>query len=656
MNYYKERAKILNKINQSLKSVPQNQINLTETNVKPINIVNQNVTDYNFEASNLLGDFIQNQEYSYKIIDDLYQDNDLYPKELVLHWDIYKTLLNKFRGSNVSLSKIYDTLLDALKENVNKKQEITINNTSNKNEFINFFFNDNKLFKSDLPDSKKKIKSILAYIIRIHPDDRDKVFYEKISNILNGDEIRNINEYITTIVDKDKFIERILRDLPIPIYTKLFNMLITNTNLELEKEMPPAKEKDLISDELFLNLKSIDNYLINTNSYFIYALFVHINDNVIGIEDENNLTIKEQEITKNKKELIDEIKRKQEEKRKAEEKKRQEEKDKELKQEENEQNNMFAEEINKKSIDKQESEGIKNFDNGIEPYIKKFQNIISNFSGNNFLKVNDKLKDINENFEVSEYQTKLLKKSNQSNNKKEERKKLLKDFNDALIKKYFEDKNKNIFSLIKKNTKIDYNEKLRLFRVYFNVFDELIINKGEQKDINNLLTTTGGGLVHNNVVFMGKGIQSHKQKLADKYYVNRRLLNQGILDIRYLKNGHKTHIQNSSMMSNNAKDVLNDMFDDKKLDSDKFVKLNNFEKDLIRQVNNHYLNSKYKLNDDDDDLFNKNYQILVGEWRSGNNNIMIRKQIMAYLDHAVDLGKITHHEKRKIEHSLFFNH
>ncbi len=148
-------------------------------------------------------------------------------------------------------------------------------------------------------------------------------------------------------------------------------------------------------------------------------------------------------------------------------------------------------------------------------------------------------------------------------------------------------------------------------------------------------------------VITGKGLKPNEQPIKDKYYVNKDLLkNHGILEIRYIKNRHLAHVK-PPMLSNGCKSCALDMIDGKKINADDFVKLNQFEKDLLRRIDKLFQTGQ-SLNDDDEENFVKNFELLKGEYLAGNNNTNIKNQLRHYIDHAYDIGKINQYQMRRM--------
>lgn len=174
----------------------------------------------------------------------------------------------------------------------------------------------------------------------------------------------------------------------------------------------------------------------------------------------------------------------------------------------------------------------------------------------------------------------------------------------------------------------------------------------------NLLNELHGLVKYNSAVLnkVGHGLKKmgqvsnlrpHEKQVNNKYYVNKRLLDDhGILEIRYIKNRHKAHI-NPPTLSHNAKKAFSKLIDDVKISDDDYISLNQFERDLLRRINKLF-GEKQSFNDDDDSKFTKQFEILRGEYLAGNNSQLVKNQLKQYIIHSVDIGKLTQHQGRKM--------
>jgi hypothetical protein len=124
--------------------------------------------------------------------------------------------------------------------------------------------------------------------------------------------------------------------------------------------------------------------------------------------------------------------------------------------------------------------------------------------------------------------------------------------------------------------------------------------------------------------------------IVGRYYVDRRKLGKGILDIRYNKNKHLTNIK-PQMVSPELKQVIDQLLDNKALDKSAYHKLNPHEQNLVRN-----LNRMFDVNEDieDDDSFDERFNIVIGEIRAGNTSAALKQEAKQYILYAMRINKI----------------
>lgn len=145
----------------------------------------------------------------------------------------------------------------------------------------------------------------------------------------------------------------------------------------------------------------------------------------------------------------------------------------------------------------------------------------------------------------------------------------------------------------------------------------------------------------------GKGLKPHQKVVNSKYYVNEDLLkNNGILEIRYVKNHHLAHVK-PPMLSEKCKGCVTSMINGGKINPDHFVSLNQFEKDMLRKIDKLF-NTNQNLHDDDNELLHKNFELLKGSYLAGNDSRLVKDQLKQYIFHAYELGKISRWNRDKM--------
>ena len=285
-----ERKKIIDKLSSKFNG--NNISSQTQTpNQNFINVNTNKTQNYIIEAENLLSGYMQNI-YAVQLVDDIYNTDENYIKEFVINFNTdYQPILDGLRGSNVNINKIYDILIDKLKENEVKKlnpiKEIKKQN-ANISEYTDYFFTQNERFKTDLPDNVKSLKKVLSSFLQIRQNSSDKTFYNLISHY-EVEEDSEIDNYIKDLNEKNNNIQNISGRIKAPIYFKVFNNIVDATNQKLlDYSNPDFDEEHIKSDEKLLSLDKIKTYLNNANSIFVHIFSSIVDSKFEDIENENN--------------------------------------------------------------------------------------------------------------------------------------------------------------------------------------------------------------------------------------------------------------------------------------------------------------------------------------------------------------------------------
>jgi hypothetical protein len=138
---------------------------------------------------------------------------------------------------------------------------------------------------------------------------------------------------------------------------------------------------------------------------------------------------------------------------------------------------------------------------------------------------------------------------------------------------------------------------------------------------------------------LGSGLKSkHEHHINNKkYFINMKKLNNNVLEIRYSSNRHLIPIK-SQYISSNVKACIMDAMKKHTIDPQIFQKLTSVEKNLIRSLLK-YFDIDDEL--DNDEAFNKRFEVIRGEILAGNNNIALKREAKEYLLHAMNTSKIS---------------
>jgi len=150
---------------------------------------------------------------------------------------------------------------------------------------------------------------------------------------------------------------------------------------------------------------------------------------------------------------------------------------------------------------------------------------------------------------------------------------------------------------------------------------------------------------------ISSGLKSTEKAIHKKYFIDTHKLHNNVLEIRYNKNRHLTNVK-TQVVGDGVKKILNDVIHTNTLNEKEYHVLTDHEKHLIRTILN--MLEKAHLLSSGDQQFNNKFQILLGEWNSGNNSEIIRSQLKQYISHAMKLNLISRHVGQQMLLELCF--
>jgi hypothetical protein len=642
--------------NISSKVIPNYDPNAIQMSNQSNNIlVSNDDNNYYEEAKNLLTNYIVDKHKIDAIIEELNERNENYLKTLVIEWNKYEPILQSLKGSVVSANRIIDNLENSLKESLTRKQNVLPKVGDFKDEDIDVssIFNGDSI-ASGLADSEKVVRQTLCKILGIDKNSNTRLI--KRSIILNEDKrtkflldkysrlVYSINrevlvtalyEYlVSSITGETDEVKLTSYNKPIVVFPFKRYFDLTNNNLD-DEDLSIFKETFTITQK-FVDRTEFYKEFSKYNIVFLYQM----KNEVLPADDEMARkihavkidTIKEEEDTKDEetkevsiRDVLDKKKKKIDDETMT------------IKESKN-----YLKEVNelKQTINDYIDRQVEKSDSKIVRYkINKIMNMISvklDKDMQEYFKT-DNLVDID--FRIGTKDERELKKiaikNFLTNIYKPELKRRLtfllmpiikSESDEAIVKTFYE-----VMNLMTSSTAEFNSFKRKMQDIITN--SQIVIKVPEMKDESELIT--------------GLGLKKHHKIIKNKYYIDRKLLdNHGILEIRYIKNKHLAHIRPPTLHYKTKK-VITDLLDDKKINSNEFVSLNDFDKDLIRRINKLF-GGNQDLDDDEEELFNKNFEILKGQVMSGNTNHQIKEQLKMYIIHAIDIGKLTHHQGRKL--------
>jgi uncharacterized protein (UPF0297 family) len=146
---------------------------------------------------------------------------------------------------------------------------------------------------------------------------------------------------------------------------------------------------------------------------------------------------------------------------------------------------------------------------------------------------------------------------------------------------------------------------------------------------------------------IGLGLTSSaKHRFGDKgkFYIDSKVLDGGLLEIRYTKNGHLANIK-SVMVSRKLKDIICGLLAGRSVDHSEYLKLTPSEKHIISLVSAKFGQG---LNEGADHDLNNEFEILKGELMGGNNSVLIKTKLRHMIYLQADTGKISRQSANKM--------
>jgi len=174
--------------------------------------------------------------------------------------------------------------------------------------------------------------------------------------------------------------------------------------------------------------------------------------------------------------------------------------------------------------------------------------------------------------------------------------------------------------------------------------------------------TKGSGLKKRRII-VGRGYSDDEDKPVRKNTIPKKVINgkfidlnklkNNILTVRYLKTGGFLPNIKAQHISNDLKEVIQDLINEK-FEKRLYEKLQPDEKRLVKR-----LVSSLKLNIDvntkEDDEYRRQFEILVGEFRAGNNSDLVKNKLKQYVVESMQSGMITRREAWQLLYELTIN-
>jgi hypothetical protein len=151
-------------------------------------------------------------------------------------------------------------------------------------------------------------------------------------------------------------------------------------------------------------------------------------------------------------------------------------------------------------------------------------------------------------------------------------------------------------------------------------------------------------------VYFGRGATKpeKKQKVErfyfNKYYVDLKKLKNNILCVKYAMNDAHIPTVKVQNVSNDVKEMVLDILN-KKYDERLFKKLSEADKRVIKRfVKATKLDDEIVVDDELDNDFQRQYEILLGELNSGNTSQLVKDQLKRYVIEGLQENKLPRHQ------------
>ena len=123
-------------------------------------------------------------------------------------------------------------------------------------------------------------------------------------------------------------------------------------------------------------------------------------------------------------------------------------------------------------------------------------------------------------------------------------------------------------------------------------------------------------------------------------------LKNNIICIRYCKTRALVPNVKVQHVSNDIKEIINDIIDDK-FEKRLYEKLNVNDKRLVKRIVDS-LKLDIDTSSKEDEEYARQFDVVLGEWKSGNNNDMIKAKLKQYIMESMESGLLPRRECFKL--------
>jgi hypothetical protein len=143
------------------------------------------------------------------------------------------------------------------------------------------------------------------------------------------------------------------------------------------------------------------------------------------------------------------------------------------------------------------------------------------------------------------------------------------------------------------------------------------------------------------------------KKIINGKYIDLNKLKNNILTVRYVKTGGFIPTIKAQHISNDVRSVIEDIINDK-FEKRLFDKLGTNEKRLIKRLIT-ALKIDIDISSKEEDEYRRQFDILLGEMRAGNNNPDIKNKLKQYVVESMNSGMLTRREAFQLLYELTIN-
>jgi hypothetical protein len=147
--------------------------------------------------------------------------------------------------------------------------------------------------------------------------------------------------------------------------------------------------------------------------------------------------------------------------------------------------------------------------------------------------------------------------------------------------------------------------------------------------------------------YYGRGLPVPKaeprveREYIDKYYVDMKKLKSNILSVKYAKTDAHIPTLKVTPITDGVKDLLTKILNEDQYDDSMYKKLKDTEKRLVKRfLKATKLDEQIDLGKDEDETFQTQFQILLGEFNSGNDSPVVKKSLKKFVLEGMQSNQI----------------